>query len=81
MFSALYCRNEYELLGYWLWLGDNVKAAYRTLRGGSALVQAHECRSAFRGEAAEDGPDDSAAARFAVLGDFGVRVVCMLRPE
>jgi formylglycine-generating enzyme required for sulfatase activity len=49
---------------------------HHTLRGGSASVQAHECRSSCRGEAAEDSPEDPPAGRFAILGDFGVRVVC-----
>jgi len=31
---------------------------HHTLRGGSASVKRHECRSAFRGEAYADGPDD-----------------------
>jgi formylglycine-generating enzyme required for sulfatase activity/Tfp pilus assembly protein PilF len=52
------------------------RGTHHTLRGGSASVEAHECRSSFRGEAAEDGPEDPPAARFAVLGDFGIRVVC-----
>lgn len=52
------------------------RGTHHTLRGGSASVQAHECRGSFRGEAAEDGPEDPPAARFAVLGDFGIRVVC-----
>lgn len=55
------------------------RGTHHTLRGGSASVQAHECRSSFRGEAAEDGPEDPPANRFSVLGDFGIRVVCQQR--
>ncbi|MFM8890355.1 MAG: formylglycine-generating enzyme family protein [Planctomycetia bacterium] len=49
---------------------------HHTLRGGSASVQAHECRSATRGEAGDDGPVDAPDNRYAFYGDFGVRVVC-----
>jgi uncharacterized protein (TIGR02996 family) len=49
---------------------------HHVLRGGSASVLAHECRSAIRGEAVDDAPDLRGLERFAVLGDFGVRLVC-----
>ncbi len=49
---------------------------HHTLRGGSASVQAHECASAERGEAVHDGPERQSMARYAYIGDFGVRVVC-----
>jgi sulfatase modifying factor 1 len=55
------------------------RGRYHVLRGGSALVLAHECRSAIRGEAAADGPDRYATQQFALLGDFGLRVVCRFR--
>ena len=50
---------------------------HHVLRGGSASVLAHECRSAARGEAPADTPDDSGgSSRYALYGDFGLRVVC-----
>jgi formylglycine-generating enzyme required for sulfatase activity/TPR repeat protein len=54
---------------------------HHTLRGGSASVQAHECASAFRGEAAAvDGPETTTGQRFALYGDLGIRVVCEVQP-
>lgn len=52
------------------------KGKHHVLRGGSASVQAHECRSAIRGEAASDGPNPRGEQRFEVIGDFGLRVIC-----
>jgi len=53
---------------------------HHTLRGGSASVQAHECASAFRGEAAAvDGPETTTGQRFALYGDLGIRVVCEVK--
>lgn len=53
---------------------------HHTLRGGSASVMAHECRSAIRGEASKaDGPTLSPDSRFEKIGDFGCRVVCEVR--
>lgn len=50
---------------------------HHTLRGGSASVQVHECRSAIRGEAAMvDGPETESRAHYAFYGDLGIRVVC-----
>jgi formylglycine-generating enzyme required for sulfatase activity len=50
---------------------------HHTLRGGSASVEAHECRSAIRGEAsAVDGPEADTGNRYPLYGDFGIRVVC-----
>jgi formylglycine-generating enzyme required for sulfatase activity/TPR repeat protein len=50
---------------------------HHTLRGGSASVESHECRSTIRGEAdPADGPDADGAG-YAFLGDFGLRVVCV----
>ena len=50
---------------------------HHTLRGGSASVTEHECRSAMRGEAATaDGPSAEARGRYEKVGDFGLRVVC-----
>ena len=52
---------------------------HHTLRGGSASMESHECRSAFRGEAAAvDGPETETRERIAFYGDFGIRVVCQL---
>ena len=54
---------------------------HHTLRGGSASVEAHECRSAIRGEAgAVDGPETDAGNRYPLYGDFGVRVVAVIAP-
>ena len=53
--------------------------SHHVLRGGSASVEAHECRAATRGESASDGPDPQGQDRFAVLGDFGLRVVCEMQ--
>lgn len=51
---------------------------HHTLRGGSASVEAHECRSAIRGEAAAvDGPETDTGNRYPLYGDFGLRVVCL----
>ena len=54
------------------------------LRGGSASVLDHECRSAMRGEVKGDAPmvlgedaDHADTQRFAFYGDFGFRVVCI----
>ena len=55
------------------------KGSHHTLRGGSASVLAHECRSAIRGEAQADGPTNSAVGRFEQIGDFGCRVACDVR--
>ncbi len=53
------------------------EGTHHTLRGGSASVEAHECRSTLRGESADDGPDEAATdSRYAFYGDFGIRVVC-----
>ena len=52
---------------------------HHVLRGGSASVQAHECRSAIRGESVTDGPDPHSEMRFALIGDFGFRVACDVR--
>jgi sulfatase modifying factor 1 len=53
---------------------------HHTLRGGSASVMSHECRSAIRGEASKaDGPTRSPDSRFEKIGDFGCRVVCEVR--
>jgi formylglycine-generating enzyme required for sulfatase activity len=49
---------------------------HHTLRGGSASVLANECRSAVRGEAPTDAPGSDNTARYAFLGDFGLRVAC-----
>jgi formylglycine-generating enzyme required for sulfatase activity len=49
---------------------------HHVLRGGSASVQASECRSAVRGEAYSDGPNPKAEQRYELIGDFGLRVVC-----
>lgn len=50
---------------------------HHTLRGGSASVESHECRSTIRGEAnPTDGPNADRAG-YAFLGDFGLRVVCV----
>jgi formylglycine-generating enzyme required for sulfatase activity len=50
---------------------------HHTLRGGSASVEAHECRSDIRGEASEvDGPETETGSRVPFYGDFGIRVVC-----
>jgi formylglycine-generating enzyme required for sulfatase activity/tetratricopeptide (TPR) repeat protein len=50
---------------------------HHTLRGGSASVEAHECRCAIRGEAGPvDGPETSTGNRYSFFGDFGIRVVC-----
>lgn len=50
---------------------------HHTLRGGSASVEAHECRTAIRGEAtAVDGPETETGNRYPFYGDFGIRVVC-----
>ena len=50
---------------------------HHTLRGGSASVESHECRSTIRGEAdPADGPDAD-GSRYAFIGDFGLRVVCV----
>jgi formylglycine-generating enzyme required for sulfatase activity len=50
---------------------------HHTLRGGSASVEAHECRCAIRGEAgAVDGPETDTGNRYPLYGDFGIRVVC-----
>lgn len=55
---------------------------HHTLRGGSASVEAHECASAFRGEAAAvDGPETETRQRFALYGDLGIRVVCEMKPQ
>ena len=52
---------------------------HHTLRGGSASVEGHECYSAIRGEAPRDKPEPrNRNQRFALYGDFGVRVVCEL---
>jgi sulfatase modifying factor 1 len=54
-----------------------VSGTHHTLRGGSASVEGHECRSAMRGEAALDKPEPgNSNNRFSLYGDFGVRVVC-----
>jgi len=51
---------------------------HHTLRGGSASVEMHECRTTIRGEAgAADGPDENNGNRYPLYGDFGVRVVCI----
>jgi nephrocystin-3 len=52
---------------------------HHTLRGGSASVEVHECRSAIRGEAhAVDGPETDTGNRYPLYGDFGIRVVAAL---
>jgi formylglycine-generating enzyme required for sulfatase activity len=54
-----------------------VTGTHHTLRGGSASVEAHECRSTIRGEAhAVDGPETETGNRYPLYGDFGMRVVC-----
>jgi formylglycine-generating enzyme required for sulfatase activity len=54
---------------------------HHTLRGGSASMESHECRTAFRGEAdAVDGPETETGARIAFYGDFGIRVVAVIAP-
>jgi len=51
---------------------------HHTLRGGSASVEMHECRTTIRGEAgAADGPDENNGNRYPLYGDFGLRVVCI----
>lgn len=51
---------------------------HHSLRGGSASVESHECRSTIRGEAGPvDGPDAS-GQRYPFYGDFGLRVVCVV---
>jgi formylglycine-generating enzyme required for sulfatase activity len=51
---------------------------HHTLRGGSASVEAQECRSAIRGEAgAVDGPETYTGDRYPFYGDIGLRVVCL----
>lgn len=52
---------------------------HHVLRGGSASVEAFECRSAIRGESMMDKPYANSNARFEVIGDFGLRVVCEIR--
>lgn len=52
------------------------KGKHHVLRGGSASVESHECRSAIRGETVSDGPDPESDERFARIGDFGFRVAC-----
>jgi formylglycine-generating enzyme required for sulfatase activity/TPR repeat protein len=50
---------------------------HHTLRGGSASMRSHECRSAFRGEAEKvDGPEIETGMRIAFYGDLGIRLVC-----
>jgi formylglycine-generating enzyme required for sulfatase activity len=50
---------------------------HHTLRGGSASMRSHECRSAFRGEAETiDGPEIETGMRIAFYGDLGIRLVC-----
>jgi formylglycine-generating enzyme required for sulfatase activity len=50
---------------------------HHTLRGGSASMQSHECRTTLRGEAAAvDGPETDSGMRIAFYGDLGIRVVC-----
>jgi formylglycine-generating enzyme required for sulfatase activity len=50
---------------------------HHVLKGGSASVRAEECYSALRGEARKDGPG-SGEQRFQLIGDFGLRVVCVI---
>lgn len=50
--------------------------SHHTLRGGSASVEANECRTTIRGEAQHDRPGGTSGQRYAFYGDFGVRVVC-----
>jgi formylglycine-generating enzyme required for sulfatase activity/serine/threonine protein kinase len=50
---------------------------HHTLRGGSASVLASECYSACRGEASRDKPEKQSMQRYAFIGDFGLRVVCV----
>ena len=57
------------------------KGTHHVLRGGSASVQAHECRSASRGEATSDRPNRNAVMRFERIGDFGLRVLCQIQNE
>lgn len=54
------------------------KGKHHVMRGGSASVQAHECRSAIRGESPSDCPRLNYDARYEFIGDFGLRVVCEL---
>lgn len=49
---------------------------HHTLRGGSASVESHECRTTIRGEAKYDRPEQETGNRYAFYGDFGIRVVC-----
>jgi formylglycine-generating enzyme required for sulfatase activity len=75
-----WCSDWYGLAYYSESPSDNPKGpktgTHHVLRGGSASVQAHECRSAVRGEAQSDRPDPQSSHRFEALGDFGIRVVC-----
>jgi formylglycine-generating enzyme required for sulfatase activity len=57
------------------------RGTHHTLRGGSASVQCHECRSAQRGEAPHDAPEDDSNSRYAFYGDFGMRVVCEVQVD
>ena len=56
---------------------------HHTLRGGSASVADFESKVFYRGEAKKDRPrsyDQGGRLRFEVIGDFGVRVVCEIKP-
>ncbi len=54
------------------------RGTHHTLRGGSASMEPHECRTAIRGEApAVDGPETETEQRIAFYGDFGIRVICL----
>jgi len=78
-----WCQDWYSLKYYGKSPGDDPpgpsKGKHHVLRGGSASVLAHECRSAVRGEADSDGPNAEGEQRFEIIGDFGLRVVCEFR--
>ena len=52
---------------------------HHTLRGGSASVRDYECTASIRGEASEDKPSKGSGQRFERIGDFGLRVICVVK--
>ena len=53
--------------------------SHHTLRGGSASVRDYECTASIRGEASEDKPSKGYGQRFERIGDFGLRVICVVK--